>query len=147
MLDDDFNKQRAKLLHGLAVNADPFIKRRLLDLAKRYEGPKTPQRLPLPSISADEHPDHNSASEKSIQALPLLERDYALGIETGHVGTSSRISWPFWRTKRLTAAPVNSPALCQTETNPRARTIASRERNSSKAGSGLVGALCRPAAV
>ena len=40
MLDEEFNKQRAKLLHELAVDADPFIKRRLLDLAKRYEGPQ-----------------------------------------------------------------------------------------------------------
>ena len=40
MLDEDFNKERAKFLHELALGADPFIKRRLLDLAKRYEGPK-----------------------------------------------------------------------------------------------------------
>ena len=35
MLEDEFNKQRANLLRDLASHADPFIKRRLLDLAAR----------------------------------------------------------------------------------------------------------------
>ncbi|QIG96777.1 hypothetical protein [Bradyrhizobium sp. 6(2017)] len=40
MLDDEFNKQRAILVRDLADRADdPFIKRRLLALAARYEGP------------------------------------------------------------------------------------------------------------
>ena len=37
MLDDEFNKQRAKILRDLAEQADPFIKRRLLKLVERYE--------------------------------------------------------------------------------------------------------------
>ncbi|WP_035664398.1 hypothetical protein [Bradyrhizobium sp. Ec3.3] len=37
MLDDEFNKQRAKILRDLAERADPFIKRRLLKLVERYE--------------------------------------------------------------------------------------------------------------
>lgn len=37
MLDDEFNKQRAKILRDLAEKADPFIKRRLLKLVERYE--------------------------------------------------------------------------------------------------------------
>jgi hypothetical protein len=50
MLDDEFNKQRASLVRDLASRADPFIKRRLLDLATRYE--KRPVRTkPLPPIS------------------------------------------------------------------------------------------------
>jgi len=40
MLDDEFNKQRALLVRDLAGRADdPFIKRRLLALAVRYEQP------------------------------------------------------------------------------------------------------------
>jgi hypothetical protein len=38
MLDEKFKKQRAKAVRDLAEKADPFIKRRLLDLAARYEG-------------------------------------------------------------------------------------------------------------
>jgi hypothetical protein len=44
MLDEEFEKQRARTVRELAEKAiDPFIKRRLLDLVSRYEydGPKT----------------------------------------------------------------------------------------------------------
>ena len=50
MLDKQFRKQR-----DLAARADPFIKRRLLDLSARYEGPErdptrvTPLDLPIKS--------------------------------------------------------------------------------------------------
>ncbi|WGR73687.1 MULTISPECIES: hypothetical protein [unclassified Bradyrhizobium] len=44
MLDDEFNKQRAKVLRDLAEQADPFIRRRLLRLVERYE----PKRRPAP---------------------------------------------------------------------------------------------------
>jgi hypothetical protein len=37
MLDDEFKKQRAQTVRDLAEKADPFIKRRLLDIAARYE--------------------------------------------------------------------------------------------------------------
>ncbi|OAF18468.1 hypothetical protein AXW67_02780 [Bradyrhizobium neotropicale] len=37
MLDDEFNRQRAKILRDLAEQADPFIRRRLLLLVERYE--------------------------------------------------------------------------------------------------------------
>lgn len=48
MLDEEFKKQRACTVRDLAEKAnDPFIKRRLLDLAARYEvgGPRTPTTL------------------------------------------------------------------------------------------------------
>ena len=48
MLDEKFKKQRAKAVRDLAEKADPFIKRRLLDLAARYESdiaPRPSQRL------------------------------------------------------------------------------------------------------
>ncbi|MFQ3457973.1 hypothetical protein PMN64_32295 [Bradyrhizobium sp. UFLA01-814] len=54
MLDDDFNRQRARLVRELADQADPFIKRRLLDLASRYEH----KPLVLPSINVEKHLDH-----------------------------------------------------------------------------------------
>lgn len=44
MLDDEFNEQRAKILRDLAEQADPFFKRRLLNLIERYE----PKRRPTP---------------------------------------------------------------------------------------------------
>jgi hypothetical protein len=37
MLDEDFNKARARLVRDLASRADPFIRSRLLALADRYE--------------------------------------------------------------------------------------------------------------
>ena len=48
MLDEHFRKQRASLVRDLADKAvDPFIKRRLQDLAARYEddGFKPPTTL------------------------------------------------------------------------------------------------------
>ena len=49
MLDEKFKKQRAKALRDLAEKADPFIKRRLLDLAARYDGDDraTPKPTPI----------------------------------------------------------------------------------------------------
>ena len=38
----DFIEERAKLVRSLADKADPFIKRRLLALAERYEERLTP---------------------------------------------------------------------------------------------------------
>ena len=53
MLEDEFNKQRANLLRDLASRADPFIKRRLLDLAARYEKkPAKTKTLPPVSINS-----------------------------------------------------------------------------------------------
>ena len=48
MLDEEFKKQRARTVRDLADKAaDPFIKRRLQDLAARYEddGLKHPTTL------------------------------------------------------------------------------------------------------
>jgi hypothetical protein len=36
-MDPDFCNQQAKLVRSLAEKADPFIKRRLLQLAEHYE--------------------------------------------------------------------------------------------------------------
>src|SRR3982074_1725986 len=43
MLDNEFRKQRAQLARELAaIASDRFIKKRLLDLAARYEDNRTP---------------------------------------------------------------------------------------------------------
>jgi hypothetical protein len=57
MLEDEFNKQRANLLRELASCADPFIKRRLLDLAARYEKKPAKTRPPV-SITLQADADH-----------------------------------------------------------------------------------------
>jgi len=36
-MDDEFCRQRSKAVRELADKADPFIKKRLLELAKHYE--------------------------------------------------------------------------------------------------------------
>jgi len=52
-MNDDFNKDRAILVRDLAEKADPFTKKRLLDLAIRYEAglPIKTGPLPLPTIN------------------------------------------------------------------------------------------------
>ena len=52
-MDDDFNKDRAVSVRELANKADPFTKKRLLDLAIRYEAglPVKTGPLPLPTIN------------------------------------------------------------------------------------------------
>jgi hypothetical protein len=50
MLDEHFRTQRAGMVRDLAGRADPFIRRRLLDLAARYEGP---ERRPTPVTPVD----------------------------------------------------------------------------------------------
>ena len=50
MLEEYFRKQRASMVRDLAARADPYIKRRLLDLAARHEGP---ERRPTPVTPVD----------------------------------------------------------------------------------------------
>ncbi|MCC8951660.1 hypothetical protein H8A97_43250, partial [Bradyrhizobium sp. Arg62] len=74
MLDDEFNKQRASLVRDLASRADPFIKRRLLDLASRYEKP--PAKIkPLPIVSLNDQvpsdrSDSNDGSVRHFSGVP-----------------------------------------------------------------------------
>lgn len=46
-MDSEFIKQRAAHCRFLAKKADPFIKRRLLDLARRYDAKLVPSRRTL----------------------------------------------------------------------------------------------------
>ena len=51
-MDEQFFKDRAKEVRDLAEKADPHTKRRLLDLADRYEKrPRPPTPLPLVSAT------------------------------------------------------------------------------------------------
>jgi hypothetical protein len=57
VMNEEFPEERARLIRELADKADPYIKRRLLDLTRRYEQTK---RVPL---SAVPHPLANLAPE------------------------------------------------------------------------------------
>ncbi|WP_426529163.1 hypothetical protein [Bradyrhizobium sp. McL0615] len=46
-MNDDFYKQRAREVRDIAAKADPFIKKRLLDLADRYDGKRKTSVTPL----------------------------------------------------------------------------------------------------
>ena len=55
-MDDDFNKDRAVWVRELANKADPFTKKRLIDLANRYEAGLPIKTGPLPVPSINEKP-------------------------------------------------------------------------------------------
>ena len=61
MDEEEFLKQRVRFIRDLADKADPFIKRRLMDLANNYEA-----RIARPS-----------------QATEILMANSALGTERG----------------------------------------------------------------
>jgi hypothetical protein len=49
-MDEEFRKERSRTLRAMADKADPFTKKRLLDLAERYEERPRPV-TPLPKIA------------------------------------------------------------------------------------------------
>jgi hypothetical protein len=48
-MNDEYFKEQAARVRNLASIADPFTKKRLLDLAERYDA-KRPKRTPLPNV-------------------------------------------------------------------------------------------------
>jgi hypothetical protein len=53
-MNEDYFKEQAARIRQIASNADPFTKRRLLDLAEKYDGRKFVRRpTPLPSGKND----------------------------------------------------------------------------------------------
>jgi hypothetical protein len=50
MNDEDY-KEQAQRVRNIASSADPFTKKRLLDLAERYDAKRVTRQTPLPSIS------------------------------------------------------------------------------------------------
>ena len=64
MLDQEFRRQRAQTVRDLADKAaDPFIKRRLHDLAARYEGEGLKPPTPLTPIDL-KFASHGTGSER-----------------------------------------------------------------------------------
>lgn len=56
-MNDEYFMEHAARVRQIASFADPFTKKRLLDLAERYEGKKPESRkTPLPSVTATEQP-------------------------------------------------------------------------------------------
>jgi hypothetical protein len=56
------------LVRDLATRADPFIKKRLLDLALRYEMRSAKAGPPLRPITGQDHRDQNSSGDSSQQS-------------------------------------------------------------------------------
>jgi len=55
-MNEEFFKDRAKTVRDIADKADPFIKKRLLALAARYEAkPRPPSPVPPVSIQQKSH--------------------------------------------------------------------------------------------
>ena len=50
-MDEKFLEQRLRLIRDLADKADPFIKRRLTDLANDYEAKLRPSRASVLTVS------------------------------------------------------------------------------------------------
>ncbi len=57
-MDDEFCRERARAVRAIAEQADPFIKRRLLQLARHYE-----RRIRLSEDKNDEDPDRKAPTE------------------------------------------------------------------------------------
>ena len=76
-MNEEFRKQRARTVRALAEKAGPFTKKRLLDLAARYE--QAPRPLtPLPTIAVgavdnDAGPQANSSMLPSLAGLLAAE--------------------------------------------------------------------------
>jgi hypothetical protein len=66
-MNEDYCKEQAARLRNMASMADPFTKRRLLDLAEKYDDRKSARRpTPLPSISIGDQQhrrDHNTRGD------------------------------------------------------------------------------------
>jgi hypothetical protein len=65
-MDEEFLKQRIRLVRDLADKADPFIKRRLRDLANNYEAKlKHRSQVTVLSMSVSPSPDSPQAKPDS----------------------------------------------------------------------------------
>jgi hypothetical protein len=56
-MDDSFFRERARQVREIATKADPFTKKRLLELANRYERNTTRRVTPLPTIAIQDFAD------------------------------------------------------------------------------------------
>lgn len=65
-MDDEFCRERARAVRAIAEQADPFIKRRLLQLARHYE-----RRIRL---SEDNNDDEDPDRKAPTESQPKSER-------------------------------------------------------------------------
>ena len=63
-MNEEFRQRRARIVREIANHADPFTKKRLLDLAARYERAPRPA-TPVPTAPIDAKP--HTASAATIQ--------------------------------------------------------------------------------
>ena len=56
-MNDSFFTERARQVREIATKADPFTKKRLLELANRYERNTTRRVTPQPTIPVQDHAD------------------------------------------------------------------------------------------
>jgi hypothetical protein len=72
-MNDDYFKQQADRIRAMADKADPFTKRRLLDLAERYDAKlgrpsRATRQLRLPQVP--EHSSQVNAPTGAAEELP-----------------------------------------------------------------------------
>jgi hypothetical protein len=83
-LDEEFKKQRARTVRELAEKAiDPFIRRRLLDLALRYDG----SIVPTPLTPIDLNPRAKGADQSNRVAFGQPKR-FVAGVDSRYFANS-----------------------------------------------------------
>ncbi len=56
-MNEEYFKEHAARVRQIASFADPFTKKRLLDLAEKYDGKaQQPRKTPMPAVTASEQP-------------------------------------------------------------------------------------------
>jgi hypothetical protein len=61
-MNDRYFKEQAARVRNIASFADPFTKKRLLDLAERYDTKSPRPPTPLPRVTPGEKPDSGDAA-------------------------------------------------------------------------------------
>jgi hypothetical protein len=66
-MNDDYFGEQASRVRAMADKADPFTKKRLLDLAQTYDArlgriPRSPAKLPSVSINSQHQANHQNGS-------------------------------------------------------------------------------------
>jgi hypothetical protein len=69
-MNDDYFREQASRIRAMADKADPFTKKRLLDLALTYDArlcriPRSPAKLPSVAINSQHHGDHHDGGRDS----------------------------------------------------------------------------------
>lgn len=68
-MNEEFRKQRARAVRTIADKADPFTKKRLLDLADRYElAPRPVTPIPAIGISPNDKEAGHTGDSSAVPA-------------------------------------------------------------------------------